>query len=367
MGHPAAPVLDDIATSDDGFMPFLRQALNTKKMLVLSAGDKTLPSSLLEDIEFRGFKEMPKSVVVLPLVPTTTDNVSGIVILGINPRRPLDQEYIQFIKFCGNVLTTSLASVMLLEDEMRRSRAVSKQARLMETRLGEELVFSQAETQRSEERFQKFADRADVGIFVLNTAGDYSYRNDKWFEIFATAAGLTGVQEAWQAVADEEDIAHAGGYWQKLISSHESITFEMRLSIPYQPPRGLTVNHRDVQGHSRWILCSCFPEMGENDQIVEVFGVVTDISKQKWGEAVQQMRADDALESKRQLENFVDSVSHEMRNPLSAIIQSADGLITSHHGLLDENAEELLSVSLEWLMGGIGKPDRIAQYLNKGR
>ncbi|KAK3044800.1 hypothetical protein LTS18_000329, partial [Coniosporium uncinatum] len=50
MGHPAAPVLDDIATSDDGFMPFLRQALNTKKMLVLSAGDKTLPSSLLEDI-----------------------------------------------------------------------------------------------------------------------------------------------------------------------------------------------------------------------------------------------------------------------------------------------------------------------------
>jgi len=354
-GHPAAPVLDDIAASDDGFMPFLRQALKTKKMLVLSVGDKDLPTSLLEDIQFRGYQEMPKFVVVLPLVPTTTDNVSGIIVLGINPRRSLDQDYKQFINFCGNVLTTSLASVMLLEDEVRRSTALSRQARLIQTRLGEELIFSQAETQKSEERFQKFADRADVAMFVLDTAGEYSYRNDRWFDIFATAAGATSVQEAWKAVADEQEIAHASEYWQKLMTSHKNITFEMRLSIPYQPPHGLVVEQRDAQRHHRWILCSCFPELDKDGHIVEVFGVVTDISKQKWGETVQQMRADDALESKRQLENFVDSVSHEMRNPLSAIIQSADGLIASHHGLLDENAEQLLSVSLEWLMGGIGK------------
>lgn len=47
-------------------------------------------------------------------------------------------------------------------------------------------------------------------------------------------------------------------------------------------------------------------------------------SRQKWGEGLQKQRTEDALESKRQLENFIDTTSHEMRNPLSAIIQCAD-------------------------------------------
>lgn len=32
------------------------------------------------------------------------------------------------------------------------------------------------------------------------------------------------------------------------------------------------------------------------------------------------------MEAKRQTENFIDMTSHEMRNPLSAILQSADAI-----------------------------------------
>lgn len=39
----------------------------------------------------------------------------------------------------------------------------------------------------------------------------------------------------------------------------------------------------------------------------------------------------EALELKRQQENFIDMTSHGMRNPLSAIIQSADGIVASLH------------------------------------
>jgi signal transduction histidine kinase/ActR/RegA family two-component response regulator len=56
-------------------------------------------------------------------------------------------------------------------------------------------------------------------------------------------------------------------------------------------------------------------------------------SQQKWGETIQASQASRAHESKRQLENFIDTTSHEMRNPLSAIVQCADSIISSHKSL----------------------------------
>jgi len=53
-------------------------------------------------------------------------------------------------------------------------------------------------------------------------------------------------------------------------------------------------------------------------------------SQQKWGEKLQATQATRARESKRSLENFIDTTSHEMRNPLSAIVQCADSIISAH-------------------------------------
>lgn len=55
--------------------------------------------------------------------------------------------------------------------------------------------------------------------------------------------------------------------------------------------------------------------------------IQTDISQQKWAEAFQRERREEALELKRQQENFIDMTSHEMRNPLSALCQCADEII----------------------------------------
>jgi PAS domain-containing protein len=32
-------------------------------------------------------------------------------------------------------------------------------------------------------RFQRFAERADIGIFILDMDGVYSYRNEAWYSI----------------------------------------------------------------------------------------------------------------------------------------------------------------------------------------
>jgi signal transduction histidine kinase len=55
-------------------------------------------------------------------------------------------------------------------------------------------------------------------------------------------------------------------------------------------------------------------------------GCNVDVSYQKWLQSHKDIRLQETLEAKRQTENFIDMVSHEMRNPLSAILQSSDSI-----------------------------------------
>jgi signal transduction histidine kinase len=56
---------------------------------------------------------------------------------------------------------------------------------------------------------------------------------------------------------------------------------------------------------------------------------MTDISAQKWAERTEARKALDARKAKKQQEEFIDIISHEMRNPLSAMTMSADSISKS--------------------------------------
>ena len=83
---------------------------------------------------------------------------------------------------------------------------------------------------------------------------------------------------------------------------------------------------RDKNGNTgdTWVLANSYPEKGPDGKLKSIFGSVTDISSQKFAEDLQKRRMEEAMELKRQQENFIDITSHEMRNPLSAILQCAD-------------------------------------------
>jgi hypothetical protein len=81
-------------------------------------------------------------------------------------------------------------------------------------------------------------------------------------------------------------------------------------------------------------------------------GTLFDISQFKWAESVQKRRIEEALEAKRQQEkynlssiwmtqpltciSFIDMNSHELRNPLSAVVQCADSVMASLEHLLTD-------------------------------
>ena len=70
--------------------------------------------------------------------------------------------------------------------------------------------------------------------------------------------------------------------------------------------------------------------------MISVITSLTDITAQKLAESTQKRLALEAIEAKAQQENFIDVTSHEMRNPLSAIMISADDIIASLRPLVTQ-------------------------------
>ncbi|TVY84027.1 Hybrid signal transduction histidine kinase K [Lachnellula suecica] len=114
--------------------------------------------------------------------------------------------------------------------------------------------------------------------------------------------------------------------WAKLVSGKPTPPFELRLRRSFAAEE--TVGGEKVEGFT-WIIAAAYAERDEEGAIVGILGCITDISRQKWAEGFQKRKMLEAVELKRQQENFIDMTSHEMRNPLSAIIQCADSIGTS--------------------------------------
>lgn len=148
--------------------------------------------------------------------------------------------------------------------------------------------------------------------------------------MFEVAADVEDAMEAWLSIVFAEDIPKCEGVFGKLATEKIPVIFELKTRMLWSPPPELEQPECGGSQHHKWILCSAYPELGPNDELLEIVGSVTDISKQKWAEGIQKIRTDSALESKQHLEHFIDTTSHEMRNPLSAIMQCADGILSSH-------------------------------------
>lgn len=361
-GHPAAPPRLDLLEGIEAFIPYLHEAIDSRKPTFVNLADPAFPMNLLSGINWRGFGDPCKSLVICPITPTTSRNVLGFLIVGLNSRRPYDEDYQQFMSVTGRLLATSLASVVLHEEEIRSREKMIVQAELMKAQLAEQLDVSRKEVARNEKKFQRFAERADVAIFIVGSDGHYTYRNQSWFEIFQLEDDDLDVRDAWPRLCYEEDLPKCEEFFSRLMIENCAITFELRLRRSWTP----AVDDRALittDGHSEqsvWILCSAYPEVSDNGEIKEIVGCVTDISRQKWGEWLQKQRTEDVLKSKRQLESFIDTTSHEMRNPLGAIIQCADGIIASHQSYI-KSIRNLSETERRLLESGIDAAQTISQ------
>lgn len=174
-GHTLAPPTINVDENSYVLHSYLLEAANIGKATIVHLADLNLPESVLADVDWKGYGDPCRVVVICPIMPTTGDNaqVEGFVILGVNPRRPFDDDYQKFVHVMLRLLATSLASVALFDAEVRqKEKAIENAANLQQQLLNE--------IEAKEKKFQSFAERSDVAIFIMDPMGKYTYRNRRW-------------------------------------------------------------------------------------------------------------------------------------------------------------------------------------------
>ncbi|CAG8972971.1 hypothetical protein HYALB_00008331 [Hymenoscyphus albidus] len=351
-GHRSSVSPLDLKASDDGFAPYLRESMKTDKPVLLKTADGTLSFDLIEGLEWRGFGDPCRAVVVCPIHPTTGDSILGFLVIGVNPRRPFDDDYSLFIQLLSRQLATSMASVVLFEEEIRRGQRAAQLAALDRQELSKQLDLRTREKVESETKFTRMAEFAPVGMFIANSVGEITYSNDTWWEISRHPRSVNSA-DSWMDSIKKEDREGVEKVWKSLVHQKTAVTHQFRFKAPWQDRNG---NMTDT-----WVLMSAFPEKDEKGQLKSVFGSITNISSQKSAEGLQKQRMEEAIELKRQQENFIDMTSHEMRNPLSAILQCSEEISSSLVAFASQGEQTSFSEKLkEILDGGIDAAQTIA-------
>lgn len=319
-GHACAPEAIDLKHDSTGWGKVFKQAIMAETPVILSTEDGSLDPKILEGIVWRGFGEPSKILVVSPIRPTSGESTLGFLIMGTNPRRPYDEDYDLFVQLLGRQLATSIASVVLFEEEIKKGEKAAQMAARDRMELSNQLAIRTAEAVESENKFTRMAELAPVGMFIGDSLGQLTFANEAWYQITGFPRGQF-IGYKWADYVSDLDRDTCWNMWQKLLKHKVPITVEFRWKKLWRDQFG----NKDES----WSLASASPEFDADGNIRVIYGSVTEISSQKLAETMQRKRMEEALETKRQQERYIDTTSHEMRNPLSAILQSADSITST--------------------------------------
>ena len=91
----------------------------------------------------------------------------------------------------------------------------------MKFQLKHQLTLSQQESERNLSKFRRFAERADIGIFLIGMDGVYSYRNEAWFEMLGPVDPSIDLADAWGKIIDDEFIEMGKSKFEELIKTKQ--------------------------------------------------------------------------------------------------------------------------------------------------
>lgn len=166
-------------------------------------------------------------------------------------------------------------------------------------------------------------------MFLLEANGRPLYVNDAYLRMLGESKeehAARGSTLAWTEHIHQDDLPRFHDAWQRVLDQRTPMTFEHRLKNKWTSVDKAT--GQEISGET-WLLANAFPDVDSEGRISAVQGWLTNISHRKFAEALVSQKLEDALENKRQSENFIDMTTHEMRNPLGAILQSADSIVST--------------------------------------
>jgi hypothetical protein len=176
--HPSIPHHLDLH-GDTGLARALSDAARDGTAMLYHEEDGVLPGDLFHDIENRAFGDPLKVFLVVP-IRTYDDTVVGYLLVGLNTRRPYDDEYKDWIKVFSNLLGASAASVALYEEEVRNRQRQEAQAAQDRATLNNQVATLTQEASNVAEKLQNFheiANTVGLGYFEIDIDGMLVHAN----------------------------------------------------------------------------------------------------------------------------------------------------------------------------------------------
>lgn len=288
--HPVA--ITEASIDDDiGLMSLLRQA----RMDVFT---REIREGELANIAWAGHGEPSRYISAAPL--RNAGKLYGYVITALNARRPISDDWNQFVLDLSNRLASTVASTVTIEEAAKRER-----------RLQDQIL-------ESEKQIRYMAQHSDISMQQLSLDRKTIWANQHY-------QNVVGEQDSnesplFEDLFIDEDVDKALAIWHQVVQGQKAHTTELRMRRIYTTPHGGTM--------PTTILLSAFPYM-TGGEVRSVMACMTEVSRLKWAEAFQATVARDANEAKRLQSQFTDAISHEVRNPLSAMLQLADDIVAS--------------------------------------
>lgn len=292
--HPLAVKTLNL-NSDEGLAPLFRRARNQGNIITEEV-DKSF-----DDLDWQGFGEPSRMISVIPIL--ASDKPAGFALIGTNPRRPIDKHHDQFMRDISSKLSTIGVSVATSERNKRREKNLER------------------DLAESSKRIKYMAEHASIGMLYLSVEGKKIWANDEYYRLSDHPRGEeSNIPFSFINTYIPEDRNKAREVWDRLIQGEYKISSEFHLNHEYIPPSGkpeptsvLTQSFRVIKGNK----LDCITTF------------LTDVSAFRWAQNSETRKATEAREAKKKQEEFIDLLSHELRNPLSAIFQLADTIINS--------------------------------------
>lgn len=185
--------------------------------------------------------------------------------------------------------------------------------------------------------FQRFAELLPNGLAILDQDAEAIFVNDGFFKL-TTNKGNNEFR-SWPESIHPDDYEDVMAAYRKAFESRTELQIEFRCDVA-EPEEMKSKGEQ-------WRLFLLKPLSEDAD--AGFISAVIDITDIKHAQLTQEKAANDAKERKEQQERFIDMVSHEIRNPLSAVLHLAEEVreITREIGAQHEDIHDQVADILD--------------------
>ncbi len=166
-------------------------------------------------------------------------------------------------------------------------------------------VLAARELEEAQQLFKSVVDNVPELAWTARADGHLDYYNQRWYEYtgtrFEEMAGW-----GWKAVHDPSMVDAVVATWERSVATGEPMEMEFPL--------------RGADGVYRWFLTRVRPLRDASGTVVRWFGTNTNIDERVRLMASEQAAREDAERSNLAKDEFLAIVSHELRNPLNAML-----------------------------------------------